>query len=212
MTDNNARAANDAASADKGENIVLVQAASKNGADELQRIKRSLNSKKTWATRIMTQLDSRTKAFTDSAAKDNAEKTPATKIHLKKKAKDVLENESQLRKHQKDLEKLVEELRETLDLYPITGDNAEEAIQKVEADAFEYIDKIENVLNNHDVLLAEAESVSTAEASAPPPRNVSTPTVQVQQGDVFRDVTSLKPNFLEKGSNLMEAGAGQKLH
>ena len=103
MTDNNARAANEAANADKGENIVLVQAASKNGADELQRIKRSLNSKKTWATRIMTQLDSRTKAFTDSAAKDNAEKTPATKIHLKKKAKDVLENESQLRKHQKDI-------------------------------------------------------------------------------------------------------------
>ena len=55
----------------------------------------------------MTQLDSRTKAFKDSAAKDNTEKTLATKIHLKKKAKED-ENESQLRKHQKDLEKLVD--------------------------------------------------------------------------------------------------------
>ena len=82
MTDNNTRDANEAANADKGENIVHI---AKNGADELQKIKRSLNSKKTWATRIMTQLDSRTKAFTDSAAKDNAEKTPATKIHLNPK-------------------------------------------------------------------------------------------------------------------------------
>ena len=89
-------------------------------------------------------------------------------------------------------------------MYPITGDNAEDAIQKVEADAFEYIDNIENLLNNHDVLLAEAESASIADTSAPPPRNVSTLTVQIQQGDVFRDVTSLKPNYLEKGSNLME--------
>ena len=56
MTDNNVRDANEAANTDKGENIVHI---SKNGADELQRIKRSLNSKKTWATRIMTQLDSR---------------------------------------------------------------------------------------------------------------------------------------------------------
>ena len=71
-------------------------------------------------------------------------------------------------------------------------------------DAFEYIDNIENLLNKHDVLLAGAESASIADTSAPPTRNVSTPTVQIQQGDVFRDVTSLKPNFLEKGSNLME--------
>ena len=117
MTDNNTRDANETANADKGENIVHI---AKNGADELQRINRRLNSKKTWATRIMTQLDSRAKAFEDSAAKHNTDKTPATKIHLQKKAKDVLENESQLKKHQKDLEKLVEELKETLDQYPVT--------------------------------------------------------------------------------------------
>lgn len=48
-------------------------------------------------------------------------------------------------------------------------------------DAFEYIDNIENLLNKHDVLLAEAESASIADTSAPPTRNVSTPTVQIQQ-------------------------------
>ena len=83
--------------------------------------------------------------------------------------------------------------------------NIEEAIQKKEADTFKYVDKLDLVLKNHNVLLAEDESASTAETSAPAQRIVSTPTVQqTQQGDIFRDVTVLKPNFLEKGSNLME--------
>ena len=41
MTDNNTRDANEAANANKGENIVHI---ARNGADELQRIKRSGNS------------------------------------------------------------------------------------------------------------------------------------------------------------------------
>ena len=61
----------------------------------------------------------------------------------------------------------MEELRETLDESPITGANVEEAIQKVEADTFEYIDKVEFILNSHDVLLAEAESASIADTLAP---------------------------------------------
>ena len=79
MTDNNIRDANETANADKGENILHI---AKNGADELQRIKRSLNSKKTWATRIMTQLNVRAKAFEDSAAKHNSEpkKTKTTNM------------------------------------------------------------------------------------------------------------------------------------
>ena len=52
----------------------------------------------------------------------------------------LLETECQLKKHQKDLEKLAEGLMETLDQYPVTGENADEAVSKVEADAFDYID------------------------------------------------------------------------
>ena len=59
-------------------------------------------------------------------------------------------------------------------------------------------------MNNHDILIAEAECASKPETSSPPQRNVSTPAAQTQQGDVFRDVGSLKPSYLEKGSNLME--------
>ena len=50
------------------------------------------------------------KAFKDSAAKDVTENTLATKIQLKKKAKDVLENERKLKEYQQELEKLVEQL------------------------------------------------------------------------------------------------------
>ena len=95
MTDNNSRDANDA-NADKSENIVHI---AKDGAEELQKIKRSLNSKKTWATRDLNQLNVRAKAFEESAAKHNTDKTPATRVHLQKKAQDVLETESKLKKH-----------------------------------------------------------------------------------------------------------------
>ena len=54
MTDNNTGVAYKTADTDKGENIVHIQAASKNGADEFERIKRRLRTKKSWATRIMT--------------------------------------------------------------------------------------------------------------------------------------------------------------
>ena len=66
MTDNNTRTANETADTDKGENIVHINTASKNGAEELEKIKRSLRTKKSWATRIMKQLESRAEAFNKS--------------------------------------------------------------------------------------------------------------------------------------------------
>ena len=182
MTDNNGKDANEI-SADKGENVVHID---ENGAEELKKIKSSLNSKKTWVTRELNTLDKRAKAFKDSAAKHNTDKTPATRVHLQKKAEDVLVTESKLKKHQEDLEKLAEEIKETLDQYPVSGANAEEVTAKVETEAFDYIDKIENALTNNDVLLAEAVVASKLETSTPTQRNVSAPTAQTQQGDVFR--------------------------
>ena len=77
MTDNNIRDANETANTDKGENIVHI---AKDGAEELQKIKRSLISKKTWATRMMNQLNTRAKVFEESAAKHNTDKSPATRV------------------------------------------------------------------------------------------------------------------------------------
>ena len=177
MTENNTEVINEAAAADKGENTVHIPAASKEKADAMEKIKRSLKTKKSMTTRTINRLEAAIQVFKDSAAKDAAEKTLATKIQLKKNAKDVIENKSKLKDYQKDLEKLEEQLREALDDSPITGANIEEAIQKIEVDTFEYVDKVELVLKNYDVLLAEAESASIADTSAPAQRNVSTPTV-----------------------------------
>ena len=205
MTENNIETGNGAATDDKGENTVPIAAASKEKTDAMEKIKRSLKTKKSWATRTIGKLEAAIQVFKDSAAKDAAEKTLATKIQLKKNAKEVIENESKVKDYQKDLEKLVEQLQEALNDSPTAGTNLEEAMEKVEVDTYEYVDRIDIVLKNHNVLLAEAESASIADTSAPAQRNVSIPTTQqILQGDVFRDVTVLKPNFLEKGSNLLE--------
>ena len=112
MTEDNTEVANEAVATDKSENVVHIPAASKNEAEEMEKIKMKLRTKKSQATRFITKLESTAKSFKDAEAKDAIEKTHATKIQLKKKAKDVLENEIKLKEYQKDLEKLVEQLRD----------------------------------------------------------------------------------------------------
>ena len=104
MTENNIDTANEAAAEDKGENTVQIAAASKEKADAMEKIKRSLKTKKSMTTRTINRLEAAIQVFKDSAAKDAAEKTLATKIQMKKNAKDVIENENKVRNYQKDLE------------------------------------------------------------------------------------------------------------
>ena len=90
MTENNTEVVNEAAAADKGENTVHIPAASKEKADAMEKIKRSLKTKKSMTTRTINRLEAAIQVFKDSAAKDAAEKTLATKIQLKKNAKEVI--------------------------------------------------------------------------------------------------------------------------
>ena len=114
-------------------------------------------------------------------------------------------SKDKLKKHQEELEKLAEEIKITLEQHPVTGANGDEVTTKLETEAFDYVDKIEDTLVEHDVLISEAIVASKPEVIATQSqRNTSTPATITQQGDVFRDVGSLKPSFLEKGSNLME--------
>lgn len=143
MTGVNTEVTNESVATDKSENVVYITTASKSEAEEMEKIKMKLRTKKSWATRIISKLESTAKSFKDAEAKVAIEKTHATKIQLKNKAKDVLENKIKLKEYQKDLEKLVEQLREALDNSPTSGANMEEAVQKLEVDAFEYVDKID---------------------------------------------------------------------
>ena len=139
MTENNIDTANEAAAEDKGENTVQIAAASKEKADAMEKIKRSLKTKKSMTTRTLNRLEAAIQVFKDSAAKDAAEKTHATKIQLKENAKEVIENRNKVKDYKKDLEKLVEQLQEALnDCEPTEsqkgGTNLEEAMEKVEVD------------------------------------------------------------------------------
>ena len=121
-------------------------------------------------TRTLNKLEASIQVFKGSAAKDEAEKTHATKIQLKENAKEVIENRDKVKDYKKDLEKLVEQLQEALnDCDPTEsqkgGATLEEAMEKVEVDTYEYIDRIEVVLKNHNVILAEAGSASVKDSS-----------------------------------------------
>ena len=61
MTEDNTEDANEAVATDKSEKVVLIPAASKNEAEEMEKIKMKLRTKKSWATRIISKLESTAK-------------------------------------------------------------------------------------------------------------------------------------------------------
>ena len=97
MTENNTDIVNEAAAEDKGENTVQFAAASKEKADAMEKIKRSLKTKKSMTTRTLNRLEASIQVFKNSAAKDAAQKTHATKIQLKENAKEVIENRNKVK-------------------------------------------------------------------------------------------------------------------
>ena len=186
---------------EKRENVVVH--VDKDGADEIKKLKTTLTTKKSTATRYINKLKKQATAFASAAEVHNKDNTPATKTALKLAAENIVDSRSKLKKHAVELEKLAEEIKETLTQYSATGADGE--INKLEAEAYEYADNIEDTLTEHNALISEAIVASKAE---PTPthsqRNSSAPATITQQGELFRDVGSLKPSFLEKGANLME--------
>ena len=135
---------------EKSENVVHID---KDGADEVKKLKATLTSKKSLATRYINAFEKRATAFRNSADIHNRDNTPATKTHLQLKAEDVVVSREKLKKHQDELEKLAEEIKETLEQYSVTGANGD--VTKLETEAFDYADKIEDTLVEHDILISE---------------------------------------------------------
>ena len=77
-------------------------------------------------------------------------------------------------------------------------------MRKVESEVYDYIDRIDVVLRNYKKIIAEAGSASGIVTSAPTQRPTTTSAPQPQLGDQFRELSLLKPKFLEKESNLLE--------
>ena len=184
---------------EKSENVVVH--VDKDGADEIKKLKATLTTKKSTATRYINKLKKQATAFANAADVHNRDNTPATKTALKFAAENIVDSRSKLKKHHDELEKLAEEIKETLEQYSVTGADGE--VTKLETEAYEYADNIEDTLVEHNVLISEAIVASKSEPT-PTQRNSSAPAMITQQGELFRDVGSLKPSFLEKGANLME--------
>ena len=114
MTENNHETANEVATDDKVENTVQIAIASKEKVDAMEKLRRRVNSKKTVTTRSVNKLETSIQVFRESAAKNEADKTLATKILLKESAKEVIENRDKVKEYRKDLEKLTYQLKEAL--------------------------------------------------------------------------------------------------
>ena len=166
------------------------------GAEDIKKLTKTLSSKKGTATRFINKLKKQAVEFKSAAETDNRDNTSTTKTALKITAEQLIDTRNKLKKHASEVEKLAEEISDTLIQYSATG-----AEEKLETDAYGIADTIEETLSEYATLISEA---IVASKEATPQKNSSAPATITQQGELFRDIGSLKPSFLEKGANLME--------
>ena len=204
MTKNN----KDSATKNKGDEVVEVDGAkggampknvavevSKDEADQIEKIKRTLKSKKGNATRFTKQLKERIDKF--KTANDNCNNdSTRTRTALKLAANQLIETRDKLVKNQAELETLAEEISNVLIECSVT-----EAEEKLLTDVNQVNDSIDETLSEYVDTISDAIDVSK---EVTPQRNSAAPASITQQGETFRDVPSLKPSHLEKCANLME--------
>ena len=90
--------------------------------------------------------------------------TLANKNLVKESAKEVIESRDKVKDNRKDLETLPELLQEAVNGCELTetqkGVTLGEAMKKVEADAYDYVDRIDVLLRGYKVIIAEAAASS----------------------------------------------------
>ena len=191
MTKNN----KDSATKNKGDEVVEVDGAkggampknvavevSKDEADQIEKIKRTLKSKKGNATRFTKQLKERIDKF--KAATDNCNNdSTRTRTALKLAANQLIETRDKLVKNQAELETLAEEISNVLIECSVT-----EAEEKLLTDVNQVNDSIDETLSEYVDTISDAIDVSK---EVTPQRNSAAPASITQQGETFRDVPSL---------------------
>ena len=138
MTTNNQEASSEVAIVDKVDTAAAVQIAttSKEKLNEMEKLKRRLNSKKSVTTRSLKRLDTAVESFRESSGKDETAMTLADKNLVKSDAKEVLESRDKAQENRKDLETLSDLLQEALNECEPTeiqkGVTQEDAMRKVD--------------------------------------------------------------------------------
>ena len=179
---------------EKPENVVVH--VHKDGAAKIEKLKKTLISKKSTSTRFINKLKEQAVKFKAATETDNRDNTSTTKTALKITANQVIDTRNKLMKYSSEVEILADEISDALIQYSASG-----AEEKLLTDAHGITDSIEEILSEYITIISEAIDASK---EATPQRNSSAPATITQQGELFRDVPSLKPSFLEKGANLME--------
>ena len=108
--------------------------------------------------------------------------------------------------NQKDLESLSSSLQDAInDCEPneLKGLTPDDAMNKVENEVEKYIERINTMLKNKKRIIADAKGKSVLVIPTTVAPAVSSGQ-HCQQGDQFRDLSVLKPKYLEKETNLLE--------
>ena len=150
---------------EKPENVVVH--VHKDGAEKIEKLKKTLTSKKSTSTRFVNKLKEQAVKFKSAAETDNRDNTSTTKTALKITAEQLIDTRNKLKKHASEVEKLAEEISDTLIQYSATG-----AEEKLETDAHGITDSIEETLSEYITIISEAIDASK---EVTPQRNSSAP-------------------------------------
>ena len=132
-------------------------------------------------TRSIKKLETMTESFQEVGTEG------ATVTLIIMEAEEVLSSVEKLKENQNDLKRLT----------------PDEAMNKVENEVEEYIERINTMLKDKKRIIADAKEKSVLVISTTVAPAVSSGQ-HCQQGDQFRDLSVLKPKYLEKEANLLE--------
>ena len=152
MTTTEKEATNEVAIVEKVDTAAVAQivSASNERLIQMDKLNRKLKAKKAMITRSLKRLETATESFQE-VGKDEATMTLSEKNLLEGEAEEVLESVDRVKENRKDLESLSSSLQEAVnDCEPseLKGLTQEEAMNKVDNEVEEYIDRINVMLKS----------------------------------------------------------------
>ena len=134
---------------EKGEKVEsVVVHVHKDGAEEINKLTKTLSSKKGTATRFVNKLKKQAVEFKSAAETDNRDNTSTTKTALKITANQVIDTRNKLMKYSSEVETLADEISDVLIQF-----SASEAEEKLLTDANGITDAIEDILSEYITII-----------------------------------------------------------
>ena len=132
---------------EKPENVVVH--VTKDGAAKIEKLKKTLISKKSTSTRFINKLKEQAVKFKAATETDNRDNTSTTKTALKITANQVIDTRNKLMKYSSEVETLADEISDTLIQF-----SASEAEEKLLTDANGITDAIEDILSEYITIIS----------------------------------------------------------